>query len=202
MSDPNPPPAPRPPADPRLQRDTVSDRKSASPLIWILLLLAVLAFGWYVYNQRGSVSSAPEPAAPPAIDIGDSQDAAAERERAADEARQKKERDRQAEAARAPAAKPPSTRQPDREATPITRVEPTYPATAYRAREEGTVLVTANVDASGVPLSVDVARRSGSRALDQAAVAAVRQWRFEPAMRGGKAVASTVEVPVSFRLDR
>jgi protein TonB len=202
MSTPNPP-TPPPPSDPRGPHDpVVVERKSASPLIWILLLLAVLALGWYVYNQRGSVSSAPEPAASPAVDIGDSQEAAAERERAADEARQKAKQERDAAAPRPAAPPAPSTVQPDRAATPMTRVEPTYPTTAYRAREEGTVLVTASVDASGMPLSVDVARRSGSRALDQAAVAAVRQWRFEPAMRDGKAVASTVEVPVSFRIDR
>lgn len=201
MSNQNPTPPP-PPTDPRVPHDpVVVERKSASPLIWILLLLALLAFGWYLYNQRGSVSSSPAPAAPPAVEIGDARDAAAERERAADEARQKAAREREAEP-RTPVTRTPPSTQPDRAASPISRVEPTYPATAYRAREEGTVLVTADVDASGVPLSVEVARRSGSRALDQAAVAAVRQWRFEPAMRGGKAVASTVEVPVSFRIDR
>src|SRR5690606_10997346 len=110
-------------------------------------------------------------------------------------------REREAATPRVPAASSPASG-PDREATPLTRVEPTYPPTAYRAREEGTVLVSAEVDPSGAPVSVDVARRSGSRALDQAAVDAVRQWRFEPAMRDGKAVSATVEVPVSFRIDR
>ena len=199
MSNPHPPTTP-PPSDPQPPRDPVEERKSASPLIWILVLLAVLAFGWYLTNQRGSVSTAPEPAAPPDVAIGDGQDAAAERERAADDARQRAARD--TAEPRTPASDAPSTRQQDRDATPITRVEPVYPPTAYRAREEGTVLVTAGIDASGAPVSVDVARRSGSRALDRAAVDAVRQWRFEPAMQGGKAVASTVEVPVSFRLDR
>ena len=160
-----------------------------------------MAFGWYVYNQRGSVSSAPQPALPPPWRSARA-GPAAERERAADEARQEAEGAREATPARAPAAKVPPRVQPDRAARPVTRVEPTYPATAYRAREEGTVLVSADIDASGAPVSVDVARRSGSRALDQAAVTAVRQWRFDPAMRGGKAVTSTVEVPVEFRLDR
>jgi protein TonB len=200
MSNPNPPPIPPPAADPRRHPDAVvAERKSASPLLWLLVLVAVFAFAWYLYNQRGSVSSTPEPAAPPAVEIGDGQDAAAERERAADDARRDAEREREAAARRTPAEK---SRVADRDATPTARVEPTYPPTAYRAREEGSVLVSAQVDASGAPVSVDVARRSGSRALDQAAVEAVRQWRFEPAMRDGKAVASTVEVPVTFRLDR
>lgn len=204
MSTPNPPPTPPPAPDPRVPHDpVVVERKSASPLIWILLLLAVVAFGWYLYNQRGSLSSAPAPAAPPAVDIGDAQDAAAERERAADEERQRARRERGKATPRTgeteTAVRTPG---PDRDAAPLTRVEPVYPPTSYRAREEGTVLVTADIDATGTPVSVDVARRSGSRALDQAAVAAVRQWRFEPAVRGGSAVASTVEVPVTFRIDR
>ena len=45
-------------------------------------------------------------------------------------------------------------------------------------------------------------RRSGSRALDRAAVDAVRQWTFEPAVRGGRTVAADVQVPVTFRIDR
>ena len=70
-----------------------------------------------------------------------------------------------------------------------------------RAGDEGTVLVRAQIDASGKPGNVELAQRSRSRDLDRAALAAVRKWTFEPAIRDGKAVASTVQVPVDFRLD-
>jgi protein TonB len=45
---------------------------------------------------------------------------------------------------------------------------------------------------------VEVARSSSHRALDQAAVRAVRRWRFEPATRQGRPVSQVVQVPVAF----
>ena len=60
--------------------------------------------------------------------------------------------------------------------------------------------VRAEVGATGTPSSVTLVRRSGSRDLDRAALDAVREWHFRPAIENGKAVASTVEVPVDFRL--
>ncbi|HEX2082836.1 MAG TPA: energy transducer TonB, partial [Xanthomonadaceae bacterium] len=90
----------------------------------------------------------------------------------------------------------------DREVEPIARVQPEYPVAAARVQEEGTVLVRVEVDANGRAGDVSIARRSGSRDLDRAALDAVKQWRFRPAMRNGKAVASVAEVPVEFTLDR
>jgi TonB family protein len=42
--------------------------------------------------------------------------------------------------------------------------------------------------------------RSVGLGLDQKAIDAVRRWRFEPAMKGGRPVAVQVSVEVSFRL--
>lgn len=195
-------------ADPDPARTTQSpppggpERKTAAPLLWILLLLALFAFGWLIYSQRSGVTPAPEPPPPP-IRIGDARDAAAERERAADGARVAREAADAREARER--ARPDGTAAmdgPDRDATPLHRIDPEYPVDAYRNREEGTVLVIASLDASGKPTGVDLVRRSGSRALDQAALDAVRQWTFEPAVRNGRAVASEVQVPVTFRIDR
>lgn len=193
MSDPNPrtpDPAPRyvdpPPSEP--------PRKSASPLIWILLLIALIAFGWYFYSQRGVESVPVEPVTPPAADIGSQQEAAAEREREATAAREE----------RRPEAPRPQPRVPaDREPSPVASASPApaYPASALRSRAEGSVLIRAEIDATGNPTNVGIAKRSSSRDLDRAAVNAVRKWKFEPAMKGGKAVASTVQVPVDFTLD-
>ncbi|GGK06749.1 energy transducer TonB [Luteimonas terricola] len=189
MSDPNPnipdPPREQPPPP-------ESDRKSATPLLWIVLLLALLAFGWFIYNQRAGVSTAPEPLPPPAVDVGDARDAAAERERAADDVRRE---------ARVRAPEPASSTGPDSEPELTNRIQPEYPVAAYRDRAEGTVLVGILVDANGRPSEVDVVRRSGNRDLDRAALDAVRQWTFEPAVRGGRKVEARVEVPVTFRLD-
>lgn len=75
---------------------------------------------------------------------------------------------------------------------------PEYPASALRAGESGSVLLDVSVDAQGRVTSVRIARRSGSRALDRAAVRAVEQWRFTPATVNGEAVAGQVQVPIDF----
>jgi protein TonB len=78
--------------------------------------------------------------------------------------------------------------------------EPAYPASARRRRQEGLVLLRVEVTAEGRASRVDLAQSSGSSALDQAALDAVRSWEFEPARRGARAIASEIEVPVRFRL--
>lgn len=186
MSDPREPsPPPSPPPEGR--------RKGVHPLIWVLLLIALAALGWWFYNrsvQTGADTSAPATTTP-APAIGSAQEAAAqaERERAAANERRRSER----EAAARPA---------DREVEVIARVQPEYPPAAARVQEEGTVLVRVEVDADGRPTDVSIARRSGSRDLDRAALAAVRQWRFRPAIRDGKPAPSVAEVPVEFTLER
>jgi protein TonB len=80
--------------------------------------------------------------------------------------------------------------------------EPPYPALALRRRQEGVVLLMVRVDAAGRPESVAVRTRSGFRVLDEAAVEAVRAWEFEPGRRDGEPVASQVEVPIEFQLER
>ncbi len=77
---------------------------------------------------------------------------------------------------------------------------PAYPPAALRRGDSGTVLVRVEVGADGVPTNVDVVSRSGSRDLDNAALDAVRQWRFSPAQKDGQAVAGDVMVPVDFNL--
>ncbi|NCT72272.1 MAG: energy transducer TonB [Xanthomonadaceae bacterium] len=77
---------------------------------------------------------------------------------------------------------------------------PEYPSSAMRNGDQGTVMVRVEVGADGVPTSVDVAQRSGSRDLDRAAVNAVRQWRFQPAQRDGQPVPGAVTVPIDFKM--
>jgi protein TonB len=48
---------------------------------------------------------------------------------------------------------------------------------------------------------VEVAQSSGSRVLDNAALKAVRKWRWEPARRGEEPVASTVRCRIRFELE-
>jgi protein TonB len=77
---------------------------------------------------------------------------------------------------------------------------PCYPAEAQRRGHEGRVVLRVHVGADGRALSVEVEESSGHAALDEAAVAAVRGWIFEPAREGDRAVESVVRVPFRFRL--
>lgn len=76
------------------------------------------------------------------------------------------------------------------------RVDPSYPSASRRAGEQGTVLISITMDAGGKPLDVSVAKSSGFPALDEAAVSAVRRWRFATNVTGQ----SHVTVPITFKL--
>lgn len=77
---------------------------------------------------------------------------------------------------------------------------PPYPAAALRRRWTGEVWLRVRVTADGDVARARVARSSGYRVLDDAALRAVRDWRFQPARRAGCKVACEVRVPVRFRL--
>lgn len=79
---------------------------------------------------------------------------------------------------------------------------PAYPARARNLGLEGRVDLNVSVDSGGRVTAVEVARSSGSGILDRAAQSAVATWRFRPALRGGRAVATTVVLPIVFRLGR
>ncbi len=84
----------------------------------------------------------------------------------------------------------------------VRHVPPAYPASARQRGLEGRVVVRLVIRADGVPDDIRVAQSSGFDSLDNAAVEAIRQWRFEPARRGGVPVAEERLAPVLFRLQR
>jgi protein TonB len=79
--------------------------------------------------------------------------------------------------------------------------KPDYPAEARRRRLQGQVVLRVDVSAHGTAEHVRVLTSSGHPILDDAAAAAVRAWRFEPARRGGMPVPEPVDVPVRFRIE-
>lgn len=74
----------------------------------------------------------------------------------------------------------------------IQKVDPEYTAEAKEARIEGQVVLDLTVGAAGGVEDVKVVERL-SHGLTESAVAAVRQWKFEP-RQGGKSVVFTVTV--------
>jgi protein TonB len=79
-----------------------------------------------------------------------------------------------------------------------THVAPLYPMIARQAHIEGVVILEAVLDDQGRVESVRVLRSIPM--LDQAAVDAVRQWRFTPALLNGQAVPVVMTVTVNFTL--
>lgn len=77
---------------------------------------------------------------------------------------------------------------------------PQYPPLARRRGQQGTVMVRVRVSQEGKPLEVSLQKSSGFALLDAAALEAVQRWTFKPATAGFLPVASTVEVPIRFRL--
>jgi protein TonB len=79
---------------------------------------------------------------------------------------------------------------------------PIYPENARRRGIQGRVVLQVSVSVEGAPVAVRVAESSGATSLDDAAVAAVRQWRFVPASQGSRPLPGTAEVPIVFRLEQ
>jgi ergothioneine biosynthesis protein EgtB len=77
---------------------------------------------------------------------------------------------------------------------------PDYPAESRRRGEEGVVRLLLRVGAEGQVEQAEVVASSGHPALDRAAVAAARRWRFRPASQAGLPVAATLATAVHFRL--
>jgi len=80
-------------------------------------------------------------------------------------------------------------------------VEPTYPELARLARLEGQVILQAVILADGTVGEVVVLRCTRPHVgFEEAAVEAVRHWRYEPAMQGARAVSVIFTVLVDFDL--
>ncbi len=99
----------------------------------------------------------------------------------------------------APGASPASS--PRFDAAYLNNPDPTYPLASRRIGEEGRVILRVLVSAVGRAEQVEIRTSSGSPRLDEAALAAVKRWRFEPARRGQDAIQAWVLVPISFHLD-
>jgi periplasmic protein TonB len=82
---------------------------------------------------------------------------------------------------------------------PITTPDPEYTEEARNAKTQGTCILWLIVDDQGNPKDIRVVRGLGY-GLDAKAVAAVKQWKFHPAMKDGQPVNVQISVEVGFRL--
>jgi protein TonB len=79
-----------------------------------------------------------------------------------------------------------------------TKVDPEYPADARERGVEGEVLLDVVVGVDGSVVECNVV--SGHPLLNDAALAAVRQWKFEPYVIDGRAVETQTKIRVTFSL--
>lgn len=80
----------------------------------------------------------------------------------------------------------------------LTSVQPVYPPLAKKQGLEGEVTIEATIDATGQVGGMKVV--SGPVALQQAAMDAMRLWKYEPAKLNGQAVSMQTRVLIRFKL--
>jgi periplasmic protein TonB len=104
--------------------------------------------------------------------------------------------------AKPPAPTPKRVRVPARiaEANLVYDVAPKYPPEAGHARIEGTVVLLAVIGKDGTVEDVRV--ESGLPMLAQAAIEAVRQWRYRPYLLNGEPVEVNSQITINFTLSR
>jgi periplasmic protein TonB len=80
----------------------------------------------------------------------------------------------------------------------IKRIQPVYPSMALRLRIQGTVQLAATVSKDGDVTNVK--QISGDHNLGQAAIEAVRQWKYKPYLLDGKPTEVQTQISVDFKL--
>lgn len=100
----------------------------------------------------------------------------------------------------APPAPPSTIRADDLGVRMISGVPPSYPMESRRKREQGTVVLGVTLDVTGRVEALSIVQSSGFDRLDQAALRAVRRWRWQPMLRDGQPVKVKGEVEIPFVL--
>jgi len=86
---------------------------------------------------------------------------------------------------------------------PGSRALPKYPDLARRAGLQGTVILLAVIEKNGTVGEIEVVKSPDQRwGFDLAAIDAVKQWRYQPALMNGGPVAAYIQVMVEFTLAR
>ncbi len=78
---------------------------------------------------------------------------------------------------------------------------PRYPRIAQRKGIEGTALYEIWLNENGKQIKQELITSSGTQILDEAALTAIRDWKFSPQVINGQAIAHRVQIPVRFSLN-
>ena len=102
--------------------------------------------------------------------------------------------------ASAAVSSPAASGAPDAMPSEIQNPFPAYPPELLARRIQATVVLLLKIAADGTVAEAAVHRTSGYEAMDQAALAVVKSWKFRPAMKNGKSVETVVRKPFSFEI--
>ncbi len=78
--------------------------------------------------------------------------------------------------------------------------KPEYPKNAKRAEKEGTVILQATVGVDGYATNITALTEFGY-GLEEAAINALKKFRFEPAVKKGEKIEHLVQIPFEFKLE-
>ena len=84
----------------------------------------------------------------------------------------------------------------------ITKVTPVYPPDMKAQGLEGTVVLQTVISKEGVPLSLNSQSPDVNRAFVDAAIDAVKQWRYKPTLLNGEPVEVITTITVNFTLSQ
>ena len=85
---------------------------------------------------------------------------------------------------------------------PSTKIQPKYPEIARKAKIQGKVVLQAVIKKDGSVGDIQVLQSPGAKfGFDEAAIAAVRQWKYKPGLQNGKPVDVYFTVVVTFELN-
>ena len=79
----------------------------------------------------------------------------------------------------------------------ISDVKPQYTAGAMRRGVNGSLLLRCVVDRDGVPTRLEIVQSLDDE-LDRASLDALKQWRFTPGQKDGRAVLVQIDVTMAF----
>jgi protein TonB len=87
---------------------------------------------------------------------------------------------------------------------PINPIAPEYPEHIIKMGISGTVILEVDVYKDGTIGQIDVKKSllKGAGGLDEVAVNTVKKWKFQPGKSGGKAIDTTVIIPIEFTLKK
>lgn len=96
----------------------------------------------------------------------------------------------------------PTTQLPSADAAGLNNKAPVYPMLSRKRKEQGTVWLLLLVSKEGVVTELKLKKTSGFDRLDQAALQAVKKWKFQPARKQGQPIDYWYELPLKFSLQQ